>query len=165
MLAAKDLPLKQDQLGSARPSRGAALALRAKVLLFAASPLANGKAGSLVSELVDDQGRQLLSGTYDESKWARAAAAARDVMEMGVYDLYTAGGVRTDSVSGYLLQSHLLSLQKIRSLLIRTGRMAGKISIRSNHTVLYSMVQFRFMVISNLFLHEVRMSIWVWTVW
>ncbi|MBB4035490.1 hypothetical protein GGR21_001383 [Dysgonomonas hofstadii] len=100
VLAAKDLPLKQDQLGSARPSRGAALALRAKVLLFAASPLANGKAGSLVSELVDDQGRQLLSGTYDESKWARAAAAARDVMEMGVYDLYTAG-VRTDSVSGY----------------------------------------------------------------
>lgn len=105
LLAAKDLPLQQDQLSTARPSRGAALALRARVLLFAASPLANGKAGTLVSELLDDEGRPLLSGTYDESKWARAAAAARDVMELGVYDLYTTG-VRVSEVQGYPATIH-----------------------------------------------------------
>lgn len=105
LLAAKDLPLQQDQLSTARPSRGAALALRARVLLFAASPLANGKAGSLVSELLDDEGRPLLSGTYDESKWAKAAAAARDVMELGVYDLYTTG-VRVSEVQGYPATIH-----------------------------------------------------------
>lgn len=105
VLAAKDLPLHQDQLSTARPSRGAALALRARVLLFAASPLANGKAGTLVSELLDDEGRQLLSATYDESKWAKAAAAARDVMELGVYDLYTTG-VRNSEVEGYPVTIH-----------------------------------------------------------
>ena len=105
VLAAKDLPLQQDQLGTARPSRGAALALRARVLLFAASPLANGKAGSLVSELLDDEGRQLLSATYDESKWAKAAAAARDVMELGVYNLYTTG-IRVSEVEGYPATIH-----------------------------------------------------------
>ncbi|MDL2322678.1 RagB/SusD family nutrient uptake outer membrane protein [Bacteroidales bacterium OttesenSCG-928-A17] len=105
LLAAKDLPMQQDQLSSARPTRGAALALRARVLLFAASPLANGKAGSLVSELVDDEGRQLLSATYDESKWAKAAAAARDVMELGVYDLYTSG-IRVDGADGYPATIH-----------------------------------------------------------
>lgn len=41
-LAAKDLPLKRDNRNVARPTRGAALATRAKALLFAASPLANG---------------------------------------------------------------------------------------------------------------------------
>jgi len=105
VLAAKDLPLHQDQLSTARPSRGAALALRARVLIFAASPLANGKAGSLVSELLDDEGRQLLSATYDETKWAKAAGAARDVMELDVYDLYTTG-VRESEVQGYPATIH-----------------------------------------------------------
>lgn len=74
-----------------RPTPGAALALRARVLLFAASPLFNGKAPSdVVNALVDKNGKQLLSATYDESKWARAAAAARDVMELNKYDLYVA---------------------------------------------------------------------------
>lgn len=74
-----------------RPTRGAALALRARVLLFAASPLFNGKApAEVLNTLVDKDGKKLLSATYDESKWAKAAAAARDVMELGKYELYVA---------------------------------------------------------------------------
>lgn len=90
LLAAKDLPLFRDEQAVARPTRGAALAARAKVLLYAASPLANGNSDAFAQELVDDEGRKLLSTDYEEEKWARAAAAARDVMEMGIYQLYVA---------------------------------------------------------------------------
>lgn len=89
-LAAKDLPLKRDEQSIARPTKGAALATRAKALLYAASPLANGNTDDVAMELVDDQNRKLLSIDYNEEKWAKAAAAARDVMELGVYELYVA---------------------------------------------------------------------------
>ena len=74
------------------PTKIAALGMRAKVLLFAASPLANGN--TEMADFVDHEGRVLISQTYDESKWARAAAAARDVIEYaessGRFHLYTA---------------------------------------------------------------------------
>jgi hypothetical protein len=89
--AAKGLSLQQGIQQIARPTRGAALALRARILLYAASPLANGKApADVAAALVTKDGKPLLSRTYDESKWARAAAAAKDVMDMGQYRLYVA---------------------------------------------------------------------------
>lgn len=89
--AAKGLTLTRSTSQTNRPTRGSALALRARVLLFAASPLFNGKAPADVSSaLMDKQGRRLLSENYDESKWARAAAAAKDVMDLGRYQLYVA---------------------------------------------------------------------------
>ena len=100
-LAAKDLQLsRRDEQSVARPSRGAALAARAKVLLYAASPLMNGNTDDFASALTDDQGKQLLSSGYNEEKWARAAAAAKDVMELGVYGLYVAN-FRTSGNSSY----------------------------------------------------------------
>ncbi|SDZ86339.1 Starch-binding associating with outer membrane [Arachidicoccus rhizosphaerae] len=92
VLAAKDLPQSRGQLEIARPTKGAALATRAKVFLYAASPLMNGGKGSMdfKNQLLDDQGNPLLGITYDEEKWARAAAAAKDVMNLGVYALYVA---------------------------------------------------------------------------
>ena len=98
VLAAYDLPEDRDSRNIARPTRGAALAARAKVLLYAASPINNpgGPGDPLPSErftdLVDDQGRLLMGQEYNEEKWAKAAAAAKDVVEMGkrgVYRLYT----------------------------------------------------------------------------
>ncbi|MDR1502998.1 MAG: RagB/SusD family nutrient uptake outer membrane protein [Prevotella sp.] len=75
----------------ARPTRGSALGLRAKVLLFAASPLYNGKApADVAAALIDKESKRLLPETYDESKWAKAAAAAKDVMDMNHYSLYFA---------------------------------------------------------------------------
>jgi len=85
--AAKDLPLTRSARDITRPTRGAALAARAKVYIYAASPLFNGN--TEMSDLVDDQGKKLISQTYDESKWARAAAAAKEVMDLGVYRLFT----------------------------------------------------------------------------
>jgi hypothetical protein len=97
--AAKELPEKHfgDTERIARPTRGAALATRAYALIFAASPLANGNDDAFARALVDDQGRRLLSEKYSEEKWARAAAACRDVIELGAYDLYHAGSSSTDA--------------------------------------------------------------------
>lgn len=101
ILAAEMLPLQRSVEALARPSRGAALALRAKVLLFGASPLYNGKApAEVAAAMVDRQGKPLLSPTYDESKWARAAAAAKDVMDLNFYTLHVAYFKDTDAV-GY----------------------------------------------------------------
>lgn len=89
--AAKVLPLTRGVQDITRPTRGAALALRARVLLYAASPLYNGKApAEVLAAMVDRKGNPLLSSTYDESKWAKAAAAAKDVMDLGKYQLYVA---------------------------------------------------------------------------
>src|SRR5690606_37089086 len=82
------LEMIRGQDGLSRPTCGAALAVRAKALLYAASPLANGNNSGFAARLVDDQGQRLLSSEYKEEKWAKAAAAARDVMELGVYSLY-----------------------------------------------------------------------------
>lgn len=89
--AAAVLPLQRPVQEIARPTRGAALALRAKMFLYAASPLFNGKAPEYVSSaLVNKDGKHLLLESYDESKWARAAAAAKDVMELNVYSIHVA---------------------------------------------------------------------------
>jgi hypothetical protein len=97
--AAKELQYleRQDAETIARPTRGAELATRAYALIYAASPLANGNDDAFARALVDDQGRRLLSEKYSEEKWARAAAACRDVIELGVYDLYHANFSSTDA--------------------------------------------------------------------
>ena len=99
-LAAKDLPLKRELMSVSRPTRGAALAVRAKALLYAASPLMNGNTDGYAEKLVDDKGNRLLAAAYDEKKWARAAAAAKDVIDLKAYNLYVAYK-RTEGFDGY----------------------------------------------------------------
>ena len=84
---ARSLPAKRTVNNLGRPTRGAALGLRARVLLYAASPLFNGNTDFF--NVLDNKGNQLVNQTYDESKWARAAAAAKDVIDLGQYELYT----------------------------------------------------------------------------
>ncbi|MCW3804461.1 RagB/SusD family nutrient uptake outer membrane protein [Plebeiibacterium marinum] len=100
VLAARDLKTYRDEQSIGRPTRGAALATRAMVLLYAASPLANGNTDGYAQQLTDDEGRLLLSTEYNEEKWAKAAAAAKDVIELGVYDLYVAS-YRTAGTSSF----------------------------------------------------------------
>lgn len=83
------LGMKRPQDGSSRPTCGAALAARTRVLLYAASPIANGNTEAWAKSITDDTGRELISSVYDEEKWAKAAAAAKDVMDLGAYELYT----------------------------------------------------------------------------
>lgn len=86
-LAAANLATVRTVNNFGRPTKGAALALRARMLLYAASPLFNGNTDLFNLKNLD--GTQLVSQTYDESKWARAAAAAKEVIDMGKYELYT----------------------------------------------------------------------------
>ena len=92
----------------AQATKGAALAVRAMAYIYAASPLANGQLqngahpGSVTDNIARDftnfDGTPLLSRDYDESKWARAAAACRDVIECQAnYELYHYGRVETAS--------------------------------------------------------------------
>ncbi len=75
-----------------RPTKGAAYALIAKVRLFHASPLFNG--GNVARTFFGTwkrtvDGEYYVSQSYDEARWALAAAAAKRVMDMGLYKLHT----------------------------------------------------------------------------
>ena len=87
VVAARSLPMVRTVNNMGRPTRGAALALRARILLWVASPLMNGNRD--LFNVKDNRGRQLVPQEYDESKWAKAAAAAKEVMDLGIYELYT----------------------------------------------------------------------------
>ncbi|MDU1890814.1 MAG: RagB/SusD family nutrient uptake outer membrane protein [Dysgonomonas sp.] len=101
VLAAKNLDSKpRDMRNIARPTPGAALAVRAKAYLYAASPLMNGNQDSYASRLLNHEGKRLLSDKYEDVKWAKAAAAAKDVIELKLYELYTAK-VKTSNTEGY----------------------------------------------------------------
>lgn len=89
LLAAEHLKNeKRDNQNAARPTRGSALAVRAKAYLYAASPLANGN--TEMSDFVDHENKALISQTEDNAKWAKAAAAALDVIKLNLYKLHTA---------------------------------------------------------------------------
>jgi len=70
-----------------RVSRGACLAVKAQVALLAASPLWNGN--SYFSNFKNHDGTSLAPTTYDAGKWATAAAAAKAVIDLGTFRLFT----------------------------------------------------------------------------
>ena len=74
-----------------RPTKGAAYGLIARLRVYAASPLYNGgqAAKTYFSNFVrQGDGVHYISQTYDEKKWAVAAAACKRVMDMN-YTLHT----------------------------------------------------------------------------
>lgn len=80
---AKILPAQQTGQDYGRPTSGAALAAKSRVLLFAASPLSNGKIPT-----DDPQLRPLLGyDSYSIERWKEAAVAAKDVMDLNRYSL------------------------------------------------------------------------------
>lgn len=90
--AAADLPTTLSEVGEGetrwmgRATKGAALALRARVLLYAASPLYNG-CDLFMGKMKNMYGDFLFPQSKDDSKWDRAAEAAWEVIKMGQYDL------------------------------------------------------------------------------
>lgn len=87
LLAAELLESNRNTRSASRPTKGSALAVRAKAYLYAASPLMNGNPE--MAEFVDDEGKHLIAQEYDENRWAKAAAAALDVIKLGKYKIYT----------------------------------------------------------------------------
>lgn len=95
--AAVSLPATRPIMEFGRPTKGAAYGLIARIRLYHASPLFNGGAAAkrcfgTWKRSSDDA--YYVSQTYDESRWALAAAAAKRVMDMTnggapMYRLYT----------------------------------------------------------------------------
>ena len=72
-----------------RATKGAAMALKARVLLMRASPLYNGQNGTgMYSSLQNHRGEQLFPA-YSAAKWDDAAQAAKALIDMGRYTLTT----------------------------------------------------------------------------
>ncbi len=92
--AAQVLPVVQTSLGYGRASGGACLALKARVLLYAASPLFNKPASmasvQAPSDIASATVRPLVGyPSYDATRWATAEAAAMAVIQTHAYQLFT----------------------------------------------------------------------------
>lgn len=90
---AQELPLTEpDSRWAGRPLKGAALAVRARLLLLAASPLYNSPDNYRGLEeyrvLQNPDGKRLFPQEYQKSKWERAAKAAKEVIDLGIYSLH-----------------------------------------------------------------------------
>ncbi|MES2276109.1 MAG: RagB/SusD family nutrient uptake outer membrane protein [Bacteroidota bacterium] len=72
-----------DPIDYGRATKGAALALKARVLLYAASPLTN-------ASRPDDPDHLVSYGSADPNRWQLAAQAAQAVINLGTYSLYRA---------------------------------------------------------------------------
>lgn len=69
-----------------RATVGMALAVKSRLLLYAASPLYNGNVEYSGFKNLD--GTVLINQTYDQQKWKKAADAAKAVIDLGIYSLY-----------------------------------------------------------------------------
>ncbi len=87
-LLSTNVGLLDDEIG--RVTRGFALAVKAKALLYAASPLHNP--------------------SNDRSKWQKAAAAAKELMDLGIYRLDPA-----EKANNYLSQEVIFAIMRSES--------------------------------------------------
>jgi len=102
--AVQDLPYEIKEIGAneswtGRATKGAAMALKSRVLLYAASPLYNGQDGGRLTGIFSAKnnldGKQIFA-PYDASKWDNAAKAAKEVIDLNRYSLCTSTGGTTD---------------------------------------------------------------------
>ncbi len=82
--AAAILPVTFTGLDFGRATKGACLALKARILVYAASPLFNGGSAT------DDAALKSIVGypSYDVSRWQKALDALKAVMDLNVYSLH-----------------------------------------------------------------------------
>ena len=92
--AARDLPLEQSATFYGRATKGAALALKARLLLYSARPLFNGN--PMYAGLKNAKGQYLFPQEPDAGKWTKAADAAWAVIDLNQYELINTGNPYTD---------------------------------------------------------------------
>jgi hypothetical protein len=85
--AAADLPeWHREDREYGRMTKIFTTALKARLLLYAASPLYNGN--TELSAMVNPDGKQLISQQYDATKWKRAADASKAVIDINRFSLF-----------------------------------------------------------------------------
>lgn len=87
--AIADLPvdLPDEMSNAGRVTKGAAMALKSRILLYAASPLFNG-CDLYKGQMLNRDGKYLFPQSPDPDKWTKAAQAAKAVIDMNKYQLY-----------------------------------------------------------------------------
>lgn len=86
--AAAELPDTRSPYEIGRPTKGSSLAMKARLLMFNASPLFNGQNGTGIYDgIVNKDGEKLFNTEYDENRWRQAAEAAKAVIDMNMYNL------------------------------------------------------------------------------
>lgn len=93
--AAAALPVRQQGIDYGRAGAGACLALKSRVLLYAASPLFNGE-NTFNASLAGPLRTVVAYPAADPNRWKLAADAAKTVLSLGTYQLHST----TTSVSG-----------------------------------------------------------------
>jgi hypothetical protein len=95
---------QESDLEYGRMTKPIALAIKSRLLLYAASPLYNGNTD--YAGYTNTDGTVLISQTYSQAKWEAAAKAALAVIQTGLYNLYKApGGDPVTSYRNILLES------------------------------------------------------------
>ena len=82
------------------PTKGAALAFKARMQLYAASPLFNGN--SYYSDWKDSEGRNFIAQTEDKVKWGKAAATFKRIIDMNKYAIHTVSKIVNEKGTGTL---------------------------------------------------------------
>lgn len=78
------------------PTQGAALAMKSRILLYAASPLFNGN--TMYANWTNPDGTVLINQKYDANKWKDAADAALAVINLNKYELHEAEDTDFESI-------------------------------------------------------------------
>jgi len=90
--AAEVLPLRPQRNGQesdaeyGRATKGMCYAVKSRLLLYAASPLYNGNTAMANFRNID--GTPFINQSYDKEKWKRAVDASKQLIDLGVYQLY-----------------------------------------------------------------------------
>ena len=82
-----------------RATKGAALALKSRVLLYAASDLHNPQKNSIVTNGFSNPELLGYTGGDATTRWKAAKDAAKAVIDLNLYDLYKKNPASTDSVA------------------------------------------------------------------
>lgn len=90
----------QLQTDYGRATKAACMAVKARLLLYAASPQFNGNPA--YKNVMNSDGTHLFATTYDANKWKRAADAAKDIIDLGIFDLYKVNYEGTSTLNPYL---------------------------------------------------------------
>ncbi|MFS4457418.1 RagB/SusD family nutrient uptake outer membrane protein [Maribacter sp. 2304DJ31-5] len=90
-----------------RITKPIAAAIKAKILVTAASPLFNGNID--YAGFVDSQGREFINSTFDAAKWDRAAEACKEAVAMAEADnnllyVYPTSIVNQKNISDFTVQ-------------------------------------------------------------
>ena len=104
MLPEKISSVVSESANMGRVTKGAALALKTRLLLYAASPLFNGQNGSSIYANFTDHNGKKLFPAYDASKWDRVYEAGKAVLELNQYELTKSGNPMTsiqDAATSY----------------------------------------------------------------